>query len=55
MRPEPPLAVLAGWTAWDLGEPIHSARMYRIVDLAARKAGDPVIVACANTYRSYAT
>jgi hypothetical protein len=48
-------AVLAAWTAWDLGEPMHASRMYRIVELAAREAGDPVIVACANTYRSYAT
>jgi transcriptional regulator with XRE-family HTH domain len=48
-------AVLAAWTAWDLGEAAHSSRMYRIVEVAARVAEDPVIVACANTYRSYAT
>lgn len=48
-------AVLAAWTAWDLNEAAHSARMYRIVETAARVADDPVIQACANTYRSYAT
>jgi transcriptional regulator with XRE-family HTH domain len=48
-------AVLAAWTAWDLGEGSHSARMYRITEAAARAAEDPVIMACANTYRSYAT
>jgi transcriptional regulator with XRE-family HTH domain len=48
-------AVLAAWTAWDLGEGAHSARMYRITEVAARAASDPVIMACANTYRSYAT
>jgi hypothetical protein len=48
-------AVLAAWTAWDLGEGAHSARMYRITEAAARAASDPVIMACANTYRSYAT
>jgi transcriptional regulator with XRE-family HTH domain len=47
-------AVLAAWTAWDLGEGAHSARMYRITEAAARAAEDPVIMACANTYRSYA-
>jgi transcriptional regulator with XRE-family HTH domain len=47
-------AVLAAWTAWDLGEAAHSARMYRITEVAARVADDPVIIACANTYRSYA-
>jgi hypothetical protein len=48
-------AVLAAWTAWDLGEGTHSARMYRITEMAARESNDPVIMACANTYRSYAT
>lgn len=48
-------AVLGAWTAWDLGEGPHSVRMYRIAEMAARAADDPVIVACANTYRSYAT
>lgn len=48
-------AVLAAWTAWDLGEATYASRMYRIVDIAAKEANDPVIVACANTYRSYAT
>jgi transcriptional regulator with XRE-family HTH domain len=48
-------AVLAAWTGWDLGEAAHSARMYRITETAARTADDPVIIACANTYRSYAT
>jgi transcriptional regulator with XRE-family HTH domain len=48
-------AVLAAWTAWDLGEGAHSARMYRITEVAARAASDPVIMACANTYQSYAT
>jgi transcriptional regulator with XRE-family HTH domain len=48
-------AVLAAWTAWDLGEAAHSARMYRITEAAARAAGDPVIMACAYTYRSYGT
>src|SRR6266487_753663 len=48
-------AVLAGWTAWDLGEVAHSARMYRITEFAAKAAGDPVIMACAHTYRSYGT
>jgi transcriptional regulator with XRE-family HTH domain len=48
-------AVLAAWTAWDLGEPAHASRIYRIVNIAAKEANDPVIVACANTYRSYAT
>jgi len=48
-------AVLAAWTAWDLGEAPHSARMYRIAEVASRAADDPVIIACANTYRSYAT
>lgn len=47
--------VLAAWTAWDLGEGAHSARMYRITEAVARAADDPVIMACANTYRSYAT
>ena len=48
-------AVLAAWTAWDLGEGAHSARMYRITEAAARAAEDPAIMACANTFRSYAT
>jgi transcriptional regulator with XRE-family HTH domain len=48
-------AVLAAWSAWDLSEGAHSARMYRITEMAAREANDPVIMACANTYRSYAT
>jgi transcriptional regulator with XRE-family HTH domain len=48
-------AVLAAWTAWDLGEAAHSSRMYRITEAASRAANDPVIMACANTYRSYAT
>jgi len=48
-------AVLAAWTAWDLGEAAHSARMYRITEVAARAADDPVITACASTFRSYAT
>jgi transcriptional regulator with XRE-family HTH domain len=48
-------AVLGAWTAWDLGEGAHSARMYRITEMAAREAQDPVIMACANTFRSYAT
>jgi transcriptional regulator with XRE-family HTH domain len=48
-------AVLAAWTAWDLNESAHSARMYRVTEVAARVANDPVIVACATTYRSYAT
>jgi transcriptional regulator with XRE-family HTH domain len=48
-------AVLAAWTAWDLGEGAHSARMYRITEAAARAADDPVIIACADTLRSYAT
>ena len=48
-------AVLAAWTAWDLGEGAHSARMYRVTEAASRAAHDPVIMACACTYRSYAT
>jgi transcriptional regulator with XRE-family HTH domain len=48
-------SVLAAWTAWDLAEPAHSARMYRITEAASRAANDPVIMACAKTYRSYAT
>ncbi len=48
-------AVLAAWTAWDLGEIAHSVRMYRITEIAARAAGDPAIMACANTFRSYNT
>ncbi len=48
-------AVLAAWTAWDLNEAAHSARMYRIAEVASRVADDPVIMACANTYKSYAT
>lgn len=48
-------AVLAAWTAWDLNEAAHSSRMYRITETAARIADDPVIMACANTYRSYST
>jgi len=48
-------AVLGAWTAWDLGEDTQSARMYRIAGIAARAASDPVIMACAHTYRSYAT
>jgi hypothetical protein len=48
-------AVLAAWTAWDLGEGAHSARMYRVTEAASRAAGDPVIMACACTFRSYAT
>ncbi len=35
-------AVLAAWTAWDLSEGAHSARMYRITEVAARAANDPV-------------
>lgn len=48
-------AVLAAWTAWDLHETGHSARMYRITEVAAKAAEDPVIMACAYTYRSYST
>jgi transcriptional regulator with XRE-family HTH domain len=48
-------AVLAAWTAWDLSEAAHSARMYRVTEVAARVAEDPAIMACANTFRSYAT
>jgi hypothetical protein len=48
-------SVLAAWTAWDLHEPAYSARMYRVTEVAARVAGDPVIMACACTYRSYTT
>jgi transcriptional regulator with XRE-family HTH domain len=48
-------SVLAAWTAWDLSEAAHSARMYRITEAAARAANDPVIMACAYTYRSYST
>lgn len=48
-------AVLAAWTAWDLHEAAHSARMYRITEVAAKAAEDPLIMACAYTYRSYAT
>ena len=47
--------MLAAWTAWDLGEVAHSARMYRITEAAARAVGDPLIMACAHTYRSYST
>jgi transcriptional regulator with XRE-family HTH domain len=48
-------SVLAAWTAWDLGEAAHSARMYRITEAAARAAGDPAVLACAYAYRSYST
>src|SRR6266545_1170151 len=48
-------AVLAAWTAWDLGEALHCSRMYRLAEVAARTASDPVIMGCAYTYRSFAT
>jgi hypothetical protein len=41
------IAVLAAWTASDLGEGAHSARTYRITEAAARAAEHPAIMACA--------
>jgi len=47
-------AVLAGWIAWDMHNPVASMRLYKTASVAAHEGEDPALLACLLAYRSYA-
>lgn len=46
-------AVLAGWTASDMGETVAARNFYGTAERAAKEVDDPAIIACGLAYRSY--